>query len=399
MNALELTAMQYDTTGWPAFYLRHRPAPGRGLCGARSTAAPADVAAKRARTRHLAYNHGMSQITLVLPFALPIPEFAPDLVRALQAPALAALLSRTGSHARLPFDDAVRALPHEQWLARALGLQNGGQPAFAAAAMRACGMQPDAGTWFIMQPVHIEIARTHLMMGDPRRLGLSESDSRALFEAALPYVEEAGHTLVYGDAGTWFLRADDWAGLDTATPDAALGMDLTDWMPLGDRAAAFRRLQNEVQILWHAHPVNAAREARRLPPVNAFWIWGAAGAGTLHAPDAPRLAAFDAGGVVDAMAASRPTDLGQFIAGIDGDTILVCGSAAPYAVGADWGGWVAQLQQLEAALFAPILDALKAGRLRQVTLVLSHRDALAEFTTSAMAQRAFWRRISLDRLL
>jgi hypothetical protein len=176
-------------------------------------------------------------------------------------------------------------------------------------------------------------------------------------------------------------------------------MDLTDWMPLGERAAAFRRLQNEVQILWHAHPVNTAREARRLPPVNAFWIWGAAGAGTLPAPDAPRLAAFDAGGVVDAMAASRPTDLGQFIAGIDGDTILVCGSAAPYAVGADWGGWVAQLQQLEAALFAPIFDALKAGRLRQVTLVLSHRDALAEFTTSAMAQRAFWRSISLDRLL
>jgi hypothetical protein len=344
----------------------------------------------------------MSQITLVLPFALPIPEFAPDLVRALQAPALAALLSRTGSHARLPFDDAVRALPHEQWLARALGLQDGGRPAFAAAAMRACGVTPDAGTWFIMQPVHIEIARTHLMMGDPRRLGLSESDSRALFEAALPYVEEAGHTLVYGDAGTWFLRADDWAGLDTATPDAALGMDLTDWMPLGERAAAFRRLQNEVQILWHAHPVNAAREARRLPPVNAFWIWGAADAGKLSAPDAPRLAAFDAGGVVDAMAASRPTDLAQFIDKIEDDTILVCGSAAPYAVGADWGGWVAQLQQLEAALFAPILDALKAGRrsgITQVRLVLSHRDALAEFTTSAMAQRAFWRRISLDRLL
>jgi hypothetical protein len=394
--------MPHHVTGLRAFYARRTPARGRASCGAGGTAAPAEAVAGRARTRHLAYNHGMSQITLVLPFALPIPEFASDLVRALQAPALAALLSRTSSHARLPFDDAIRALPHEQWLARTLGLQDGGRPAFAAAAMRACGLQAQAGTWFIVHPVHIEIARTHLMMGDPRRLGLSESDSRALFEAALPYVEEAGHTLVYGDAGTWFLRADDSAGLDTATPDAALGMDLTDWMPLGERAAAFRRLQNEVQILWHAHPVNAAREALRLPLVNAFWIWGAADAGKLPASDAPRLAAFDAGGVVDAMAASRPTDLAQFVAAIEGDTVLVCGSAAPYAVGADWGGWVAQLQQLEAALFAPILDALKAGRgsnIGQVKLVLSHRDALAEFTTSAMAQRAFWRRISLDRLL
>jgi hypothetical protein len=391
--------MQYEATAWPAFYLRHPSLSEGAPCGASGTAALAEDLAGRARTRHLAYNHGMSQITLVLPFALPIPEFAPDLVRALQAPALAALLSRSGSHTRVPADDAVRALPHEQWLARALGLQEGGRPAFAAAAMRACGVHADAGTWFIMQPVHIEIARTHLMMSDPRRLGLSDSESRALFEAALPYVEEAGHRLVYGDAGTWFLRADDWAGLDTATPDAALGMDLTDWMPLGERAAAFRRLQNEVQILWHAHPVNAAREARRLPPVNAFWIWGAAAAGKLPAAAAPRLAAFDAVGVVDAMAANRPADLAQFLTEIEGDTILVCGSAAPYAVGADWGGWVAQLQQLEAALFAPILDALKAGSLRQARLVLSHRDALAEFTTSALAQRAFWRRISLDRLL
>jgi len=344
---------------------------------------------------------GMSQLTVVLPFALPIPEFAPDLVRSLQAPALSALLSRTSSRQRVALNDAVRALPHEQWLAQALGLTEAGRPAWAAAAMRAFGIQPEAGTWFIVNPIHIEIARTHLMMGDPRYLGLSDAESRALFETALPYFEEAGHALVYGDPKTWFMRADDWAGLDTATPEAALGMDLTDWMPSGERAAAFRRLQNEVQILWHTHPVNAAREARRLPPVNAFWAWGAAEASRLPAPNSPKLAAFDAGGVMDAIAVERPADLAQFAASAGGDTILYCASAAPYAVGADWGGWVAQLQQLEAALFAPILDALKTRRsgIDQVRLVLSHRDALAEFTTTALAQRAFWRRISLDSLL
>ncbi|KQQ86350.1 hypothetical protein [Massilia sp. Leaf139] len=348
----------------------------------------------------------MSQITLVLPFALPIPEFAPDLVRALNtpspAPALAALLSRTTSHARVAADDTVRALPHEQWLARALGLLANGRPAFAAAAMRARGQARDAGTWFVVNPVHIEIARTHLMMGDPDMLRLADDDSRALFAVAQPYFEEAGHALVYGDAGTWFMRAaegdDAWSELDTATPGAALGMDLTDWMPLGPRAAAFRRLQNEVQILWHAHPVNAAREARRQPPVNAFWIWGAADAGQLPAAAAPKLAVFDAGRAVASLG-TPVDDLAQFAATAGGDTILYCASAAPYAVGADWGGWVATLQQLEAALFAPILDALMKGRVREVRLVLSHRDALAEFTTTAMAQRKFWRRPTLDRLL
>ncbi|HBI67872.1 MAG TPA: hypothetical protein DDZ22_02285, partial [Massilia sp.] len=54
-------------------------------------------APRRVEQAVFAYNHGMSQITLVLPSALPVPEFAPDLVRALQAPALASLLSRTSA--------------------------------------------------------------------------------------------------------------------------------------------------------------------------------------------------------------------------------------------------------------------------------------------------------------
>lgn len=341
----------------------------------------------------------MSQITLVLPFALPVPEFAPDLVRALQAPSLAALLSRTSGQRTLPQDDAVRALPHEQWLARALGLDAGGRPAFAGAAMRAYGLDPLGGTWFIVNPVHIEIARTHLMMGDPQALGLPEADSRALFDAARPYVEEAGHALLYGDAQTWFLRADDWAGLDTATPEAALGMDLTDWMPSGERAAAFRRLQNEIQILWHTHPVNAAREARRQPAVNAFWPWGGSVMTNAGAPaPLPRLAAVDTAAWLTRLAGGSPANLAQLAAGAEGDTVLVCGSVAPYALAADWGGWVAAMAQLEAVLFAPILDSLKTGRVRQLRLVLSHRDALAEFTTNAMAQRKFWRRITLEAL-
>lgn len=351
----------------------------------------------------MAYNHGMAHITLVLPFALPVPEFAPDLVRALDAPALGALLSRTSDYRRVAVDDTVRALPHEQWLAHALGLADGGRPALAAAAMRGRGLEPGAGTWFIVHPAHIEIARTHLLMADLRNIRLSEPESRALFESARPYVEEAGHALAWGDAQTWFMRADGWASLDTATPDAAVGMDLTDWMPLGPQAAAFRRLQNEVQILWHAHPVNADREARRLPPVNAFWLWGAADAARVASRQAPALAAFDAAPWIDALAGSRITDLAGFVAGLgkddDKDTILVCGSAAAPAISADWGGWIGQMGELETALFAPILEALTRGRVRSVGLVLSHRDAHAASTTTALAQRKFWRAPTLDRLL
>jgi hypothetical protein len=234
------------------------------------------------------------------------------------------------------------------------------------------------------------------MMADLRHLALGEDDSRALFEAARPLCEEAGHPLVYGDAQTWFLRADDWAALDTATPDTAVGMDLIDFMPKGERAIAYRRLQNEVQMLWHAHPVNAAREARRLPIVNAFWLWGAArrpAAGT-----AGQLVTHAAPGWLAALGARRLANLEELDGALQGGATLVAGNLAEAAIAADWGSWVLAMQQLEEQLFAPLLAALKQGRVRELRLVLSSREGLLESTTTGMAQRTFWRRPSLERL-
>jgi hypothetical protein len=57
------------------------------------------------------------------------------------------------------------------------------------------------------------------------------------------------------------------------------------------------------------------------------------------------------------------------------------------------------MQRLEAGLFAPLLAALTKGRIKEVRLVLSHRDGHLETTTTPLAQRKFWRRPTLERLL
>lgn len=337
----------------------------------------------------------MAHLTLVLPFALPLPEFAPDLIGSLDTPALASLLSRTSGAAAAPVVPAVHALPHESWLARALGLDAGGRPAFAAAAMRGFGQDPGDGSWHIVTPAHIQIARSHLMMADMRQAALADADGRALFEAARALCEEAGHALVYGDAQTWFLRADGWTGFETASPDTVANMDLTDFMPKGAPALAYRRLQNEVQMAWHAHPVNSAREARRLPAVNAFWIWGAsAGA----APAAVPLATYAVPGWMAALGGLRLDRLDRLDAVLARDGLLAVGNLAEPALAADWSGWLAQMQLLEQQLYAPLLAALKDGRLAGLRLVLSSREGLVERATSPMAQRKFWRRPTLDAL-
>lgn len=331
----------------------------------------------------------MTQITLVLPFALPPPELAPDLVRALQTPALAALLTRASCN-DLPFDDSLRVLPHESWLAQNLGLSPTGQPAFATAAMRGFGLEAAGESWFIINPAHIDIARNHLSLGDMRRLHLDEGHARALFDTARPLFDELGKTLVYGDAQTWFMRAGDWHDLTTASPDAAVGMNLTDWLPTGAAAVQFRKLQNEVQMLWFEHPANVEREARGLQAVNSFWPWAVADANAAYA-FSPSIASTDVPAWLTAIA--KPFGAKA------GDSMVVRGELCEPAIGADWAGWLAHMHHLEQVTFAPTLAALKEGHSEKVKLVLGHRSAHKEFITTKWSQHAFWRAPTLNRLL
>ena len=56
------------------------------------------------------------------------------------------------------------------------------------------------------------------------------------------------------------------------------------------------------------------------------------------------------------------------------------------------------MQRLEAELFAPLLAAVRKARIKQLRLVLSHRDGHLDTPTTPMAQRKFWRRPTLERL-
>jgi hypothetical protein len=332
----------------------------------------------------------MASTTVVIPFALPPRELAADITRALQAPALAALLSRNNLHERRRFESDARVLPHESWLSPGRD-----DAPLAAAVMSGFGMPQQEGYWFIVHPVHIQLARNHLTMADPRHLQLDEADARALFDTVKPYFS----TLLYGDATTWFMRADDWTELDTASPDAASGANLADWMPTGPNALAFKKLQNEVQMLWHEHPVNVAREARRLPPVNSFWMWGGAPAAGPTAPASPVLVA-DAPAWLAALGTPelRDGDITRLLAGTGERRTAVLGNLLPHGLAGDWSAWLGAMQRLEQEWFTPLLAAVRDGRIGELTLVLTDRDGVTSFRTSKMALRQFWRKQTLKNL-
>ena len=326
--------------------------------------------------RQFHYNAVMPADTLLIPFALPPAEHAKDLLKSMRLPALGMLLARASAHALQTDDPFAPALPHERWLA-ASGTDN--SPAVAHALMQAFGLPEAAnGHWFLLQPVHLHIARDHLVLTDPQALQISDAESRALFDAISPIVNEAGHALVFGDAHHWFLRADDWAALRTCTPAAASGHNVDVWLPRGTGERAWRRLHNEVQMLWHQHLLNDRRDASGMPRINALWLWGGRDAVSASAA-APAYVDYVQG---------RPADAALVV-----DTRLVSPSLA-----GDWSSWLVAMQALEDEHFAPLLASLKSGALDAATLLLSDAGRLAEWRVTRNGMRKFWLSPSLAKL-
>jgi hypothetical protein len=225
---------------------------------------------------------------LLLPFAASADD---DWLRAMQAlPAqqtrhVARLLQ--GMRPLSADDAGANALspPHERALARAQGLVSGevadGLIPWAAWERAQSGDSVSSTqAWAWVTPCHWAMGREHATLTSPEALGLSAADSRALMAAMQVYFNEDGITLHYAAPQRWLAAGELFRGLPTASLDRALGRSVDPWLPASTHSGAspegkkLRRLQNEMQMLMYTHPVNEARSAQRLLPVNSIWFSG-----------------------------------------------------------------------------------------------------------------------------
>ena len=217
---------------------------------------------------------------VLVPFASADPEAARHVIRDLALPNLAALVAAFEVEVRDDGDARDFSPPHERALAAWRGWQ-AGDGAFPVAAHLAAGDGIDTGhgAWGLVSPCHWLLGRDHAVMTDPDALALDEPASRALYDAARPLFADDGFATAFGSPTRWYVARDDLDGFPTASLDRAIGRDVGHWIGHDDpRHVAVRRqvrrLQSEVQILFHAHDVNDDREARGLAAVNSFWLSG-----------------------------------------------------------------------------------------------------------------------------
>lgn len=328
----------------------------------------------------------MHHLTLILPFALAPAEHARDLLTTLHAPALAQLLSHAYPGRQTVSDAFAPLLPHEQWLAGEIGHSSDNSPAIAHELMRQLGMTPERGYWFVLAPTHFHVARDHLVLTDRRQLALNDTTSQTLFDAALPLFTELGYTLRFGDAHHWFLRANSWSGLRTCSPDAACGHNIDVWLPRGQGERDWRRLHNEVQMLWHTHEVNEAREHQGERRINALWLWGGSDGMSSQA---------DRSGLAELARCSLGRSAPTFA---ENDAPVLLDGLISAALAGDWSAWLAAMAELDTRHIAPALAQLKNGAIDGITLVLTDSTRAVEWKLRRSSMRKFWVRTSLARL-
>ena len=128
----------------------------------------------------------------------------------------------------------------------------------------------------LADPVSLAPNRDEATLTPPEALALGTDEAEALFGAANELLAGDAETFERGASGRWYLRGLDARALDTPPTHFLARREAGGWLPGTGDAAPWRRLMSELEMLWHAHPVNAERSRRGLPPVNGVWFWGGA---------------------------------------------------------------------------------------------------------------------------
>jgi hypothetical protein len=294
---------------------------------------------------------------LVLPFASALPPSAGQALSTLQLPMLERLLARLEPAERDEGDELSLTPPHERALARAWGWPDApdGLHPFAALAAQRDGLAaaPDGQAWALLTPAHWHVGTDQVSLGDPAALGLGAALSRLLFESLAPLFEEAGWTLLWGAPTRWYARHESLASIPSASLDRVIGRNVDLWLGEDPGTRRVRRLQAEAQMLLHRHPLNEAREAEGVLPVNSFWL---SGTGATQAPPPP-------------------------------DGPMVDDRLRAPALAGDWAAWAEAWHALDAGPVAAALRAAEAGDDVRLTLT-GERHA----QTFAPAVRPWWRR-------
>jgi len=208
------------------------------------------------------------------------------------------------------------------------------------AALRA-GVKNPAETVWLAELSAISVGREGATIAHPASFELTTDEADALFDSVSGLWADRAISALPLNNRQWRIWLDPSASTRSLTPAAMAEMRLTDWWPQEDSLREWRRLLNEIQMVWHEHPVNLARTERGELPINSLWLFGGAQGWSPTQP-AVQAAAEPRNRIrahQDPLASSQ-TQAEDLSSGL-----IYEGLHTPYLQG-DWAAWIAALPAL-----------------------------------------------------
>src|SRR5690606_20678364 len=212
--------------------------------------------------------------------------------------------------------------------------------------------EQDQPVW-LTELVHVSPSRDGAALLPASELAITPDQSVALFESVQTLFSEAGFELAPSGTRHWRITLPAGYAPTSASPALVSITSVNDWWPQDMAARPWRRLVNEVQMLWFDHPVNQARYQQGLVPINSLWLFGGARADQLA------------------------------FATLQQNT-QVYSDLQEFGVKRDWGGWLAALGQLETRVFAPLAGGSPPN------LVLIGSDRIVELSSGTLSRWTQW---------
>jgi len=264
---------------------------------------------------------------LIIPASLPPASIAADLLPHVQAhcPALVRIMERLAAQSieHAPEESGCTAQEFLELVQHGYTGHHGHTFGAGLAAWRAGMTQATEPVW-IADLCSVAIGREGAQLAIPESIQLEPHEADALFEAAHSLWTDSAISVLPLEPGRWRVWLPAGAQLNSISPAAVSTLAIADWWPQHESLKIWRKLLNEVQMLWHEHPVNTQRLERGLNPINSLWIYGGS-PGWKPAPPSPEPVYYDA-------------------------------LTAAFLQG-DWSQWIAQLPKLSTYLDALPLEA------------------------------------------
>lgn len=296
---------------------------------------------------------------IVLPGALPGPDAARALLSHLEkaAPTFVAWLA--AGRARSKAVDPTRSgcTAYEQWQLDMAGFTPDPGQNLSAGLGPLWAEDPDAepqGPIWLAELVHMAPTQSSTALLTSDELNITREQSVALFESANSLFEGTGFELHQNSVARWRIIPPPGFTFRSSSPSLVSTSSVNDWWPQDASVRPWRRLFNEIQMLWFDSPVNASRQQQGERPVNGLWLFGGASRNQLRST-------------------------AQAV-----DSQIYHALLRPF-MAQDWGAWLAALSELETQVFKPLAERGEAPG-----IVLTGRNSIVTLTPSPLARLSKW---------